>query len=399
MESSTPGGRFRSFGPPDPPVPAVRGGTRGGTFAPFIPALVGERRFGLAPATATACEAAGLALAELQGVAPRLTSVGALAQVFLRAEALASSRLAGVRISHERLARAARAARAGEADARGTEVHGNLLALERAIEIGAGSPAFTIDDLMAVHAALLDLTEDRESAGVLRHGNEDWIDVDGYSPAGADFVPPPPEQLPGSLEDLCAFVRRGDVPPVAQAAIAHAQFKNIHPFGAGNGRTGRALTFTVLRRRGAIGSLAPPLSVVLASRPKAYAAGVGAYSVGRLDEWCGEFADATTRAARAALGLADEVEEHAAESLERLGNPRSDSAVRQILRELPGHPVLDLGTAERLTGKSHTAAHNALNRLEAAGVLRPIDDRRWGRTWEAAQLLELLARFEAGGSS
>src|SRR5687767_9070219 len=108
MESSTPGGRFRSFGPPDPPVPTTRGSTRGGTFAPFIPSLVGERRFGLAPETAAACERAGLALAELQGVAPRLTSLGALAQVFLRAEALASSRLAGVRVSHERLARATR---------------------------------------------------------------------------------------------------------------------------------------------------------------------------------------------------------------------------------------------------------------------------------------------------
>ena len=341
-----------------------------------------------------ATEEADRALSELASLTPRLTSVEALSRALLRAEALASSRFAGVPISHERLARAAQPPRAASGDARALEVHGNVLALEQAIEIAARSPAFTVSDIEAIHRALLGFTEDRDTAGALRHGSEEWLDVDDYNPVGADFVPPPPEHLPGSLEDLCAFIRRGDLPAVAQAAIAHAQFKNIHPFAAGNGRTGRALVFTVLRRRGATRTLVPPLSAVLASRPKAYAAGVGAYSVGRVDAWCEEFALSTARAARAAIGLADEVEALASDALERLGNPRSDSAARQLLRELPGQPVLDLGAAERLTGKSHTAAHNALNRLEAAGVLRPLDDRRWARTWEAVGLLRLVGDFE-----
>lgn len=399
MEFSTPGARSRGHAPPDPTSHAPRAGLRGGTFAPFIPASVGDRQLRLAPEANAATEEAARALAELGSVAPRLTSVEALARVTRRSEALASSRFAGVRISHERLARAVQPARTGAGDARATEVHGNLLALEQAIDIGARSPAFTVSDIEAIHRALLGFTEDRDTAGVLRHGSEDWLDVDDYNPVGADFVPPPAEQLRSSLEDLCAFVRRGDLPAVAQAAVAHAQFKNIHPFAAGNGRTGRALLFTVLRRRGATRTLVPPLSAVLVGRPKAYAAGVGAYSVGRVDAWCEEFARSTALAARAAIRLAEDVETYAADALERLGSPRSDSAARQLLRELPGHPVLDLGTAERLTGKSHTAAHNALNRLEAAGVLRPLEERRWGRTWEAAELLRLVGEFELRVSS
>ena len=49
-----------------------------------------------------------------------------------------------------------------------------------------------------------------------------------------------------------------------QAAIAHAQFENVHPFADGNGRVGRCLIHTVLRRRG----LAPNF-VHLARRPAA----------------------------------------------------------------------------------------------------------------------------------
>ena len=33
------------------------------------------------------------------------------------------------------------------------------------------------------------------------------------------------------MQDLCAFIDRDDLPAVAQAAITHAQFETIHPFG------------------------------------------------------------------------------------------------------------------------------------------------------------------------
>lgn len=62
-------------------------------------------------------------------------------------------------------------------------------------------------------------------------------------------MPPPPAYVPDSLEDLCEFIARTDLAPIAQAAIAHAQF-DID----GNGRTGRALIYTVLRRRGEVGA-------------------------------------------------------------------------------------------------------------------------------------------------
>jgi len=98
-----------------------------------------------------------------------------------------------------------------------------------------------------------------------------------YHPLGAVYVVAPAELVTKLLVDLCRFTARTDLDPIAQAAIAHAQFENIHPFDDGNGRTGRALIYTVLRRRGEIANYIPPISLVPASQPKNYVAGLGAY--------------------------------------------------------------------------------------------------------------------------
>jgi Fic family protein len=38
-------------------------------------------------------------------------------------------------------------------------------------------------------------------------------------------------------DDLTGFMARTDMPVPIQAALAHAQSENIHPFADGNGRT------------------------------------------------------------------------------------------------------------------------------------------------------------------
>jgi Fic family protein len=87
------------------------------------------------------------------------------------------------------------------------------------------------------------------------------------------------------MDDLVAFMNRTDLPPVVQAAIAHAQFETIHPFADGNGRVGRALIHVVLRRRGLAPRYVPPVSLVLAADAKAYVAGLTAFRADRAADW------------------------------------------------------------------------------------------------------------------
>jgi Fic family protein len=196
------------------------------------------------------------------------------------------------------------------------------------------------------------------------------------------------------LEDLCRLVARDDLSPIVQAAIAHAQFETIHPFADGNGRVGRALIYAVLRRRGEVARYIPPVSLLLAADQDAYIAGLTAYRRGDVSEWCELFADATAGAAREAERLAKEIEGQEEEWLERAGQPRRDSAARRLIAALPEQPVLSSADAQRLTGRSHVAANKALEQLETAGILRRLNQRKWGRVWECDELLDLVEDFE-----
>ncbi len=379
---------------PDPSVPGGRRNRRGGPYQVFIPDPIAERRFPLRDDGVNSITAATKALAQLNGTSPRLASLDALASNLLRSESAASSRIEGLAVSHKRLARAAyKGADKPGGDNRAGEVLGNVEAMKRAIELGANSAPFTVTGITDIHRTLLRFTQDRHIAGVVRT-EQNWIGGNDYNPLGATYVPPPPEQVPALLDDLCEFIERDDLAPVAQAAIAHAQFENIHPFADGNGRVGRALIYTVLRRRNETSNYVPPISLVLATQPKNYIGGLGGYSKGDVSGWCETFAAATERAAQEAEQIGVLIEERQDTWLDRLGSPRKDAAVRQLISSLPAQPVIDVAAGQELTGKSHVAVQNALQQLEDTGVLQRLSERKWGRVWECGELLSLVEEFE-----
>jgi Fic family protein len=390
----TPLGRVeKRVWPADPGAYGGRKARRAGAYEVFIPDEISARDFVLGGDAVAAVTQATQALQHLEASPPRVATLGALAQNLLRSESVASSRIEGVHLSHKRLARAAYQADRGQRDGRAAEVLGNVEAMEHAIQIGAAGSPLTVADIEDVHRTLLRFTEDAEIAGVVREA-QNWIGGNDYNPIGATYVPPPPEHVQLLLADFCAFVNRTDLAPIVQAGVAHAQFETIHPFADGNGRVGRALIYTALRRRGQIPKYIPPISLILAAEPKGYVGGLTRYRTGDVSAWLTQFAYATARAASQAERLADSIEELESSWLDELGQPRRDAAVRQLISALPQHPVIDVAVGQQLTGKSHVAVGKALQELERAGILNRLNERKWGRVWECDQLLGLVDRFE-----
>lgn len=64
------------------------------------------------------------------------------------------------------------------------------------------------------------------------------------------FRPPPYEEVPELVDQLCENFALSDWHPAIGAAWIHVAFAAIHPFGDGNGRTARILSSLVMYRRG-----------------------------------------------------------------------------------------------------------------------------------------------------
>ena len=327
---------------------------------------------------------------------PELRSLGRL---LLRTESIASSKVEGMQADARQLARAEVRRMAGRSvGSQAAEILNNIDAMQFAVEQSARSETLSAADLCDIHRALLGRQVGGQRAGRLREA-QNWIGGNDYNPCGADYVPPPAEELAPLLDDLCAFANDDLLPPLLQAAAAHAQFETIHPFDDGNGRTGRALVQVILRRRGLAPAFVPPVSVVFSQRRERYIEGLVAFREGRVAEWVSLFAAATAQSARLAQHygeLVADLQAHWRGRLRETVNPRADASSWAIIDALPAHLVVTVAAAVESTGRTTPAVNNGMAQLERAGVLIPLTTSKRHRAWEPEGLLDLVVALEAG---
>jgi Fic family protein len=374
--------------------PGALGGRRarsGFTYRAYVPATIADEDFLLDSHIAAAAANAELACRELNQDPPALASLEALARQLLRAESVASSRIEGLVLSHRRLAKAAFSADSRDLTAQ--SVLANIAALERAVALAGEVAELTREHLLEIHRLLFADARDAHLGGRIRE-EQNWIGGAASSPRDAEFIPPPHELVPELLDDLCAFSSREDVPAAIQAAIAHAQFETIHPFLDGNGRVGRALILSILRRRGLAPRYLPPVSLALAGEADRYVAGLTSWRNGDEADWYTVFIDAVYCASTGARAFADRVAELQAQWTRQAGNPRRNSGPLRLIELLPSQPIVNVKTAARLLGGTEERARQAILRLEQRGVLRQTVVGRRNRAWECVGLFELLDRFE-----
>ena len=125
----------------------------------------------------TAISEAEQATRALNDDPPRAISLEALARQLLRAEAVASSRIEGLIVSHRRLARAFVALKHDVA----AEVVANVKAHEKAIELGASAAPLTVETLVEIHGMLFEGTYAERYAGLIRE-DQTWSGSEGTSP-------------------------------------------------------------------------------------------------------------------------------------------------------------------------------------------------------------------------
>ena len=356
-----------------------------GWFEAFIPDRLTNRAFTIDGDVAADVADAERSIAGLDATAQTLTDTEGLARLLLRAESVASS---NIEIG----------------DATANDVLANVDAMTFALEDRAGS--ISIPRIVEVQRRLLASSKQAQYAGQLR-AEQNWIGGNDVNPIGAAFVPPPPEHVYELLEDLCTFCNDDALPTVVQAAIAHAQFETIHPFVDGNGRTGRALIYMVLRRRGLAVRTTPPISLVLATQARTYVNALDATRVegpperatSALNRWTAIFAVAARRAVDDAQSFERTIAALQTDWLRRLETARSDSGARLLMAHLCSMPILSVDDAARVLGRAYSTSNDAIEKLVAVKILTPIDASRRHRRFEAREVLDAFTALERRLSS
>lgn len=300
--------------------------------------------------------------------------------VLLRSESSASSQIEQLTANARRIS----LARLGDTSRlNATLIAKNTLALEAALQL---SHRLDLEAMLIMHETLLDDSNPLH-AGRLR---EEIVWIGGDSPVTAHFVPPTQEDVAASLEDLVVFMQRNDVPALAQAAIAHAQFETIHPFTDGNGRTGRALVSALLKAKGVTKNFTVPISSGLLTDTAEYFNALTHYRAGHI----APIIDIFVRATAATMGNAQKLQ-HDIDQLHNriLGTAqRVTKGFRAVAQLCITEPAFTAGMVEDL-GVPISTVYKILARLVEHDILRVEHKIQGQLVWSVIGLTDILDDF------
>ena len=352
-----------------------------------LPPYISDLWYSPSRETIVALEEAAVAVASLDVVAG--SRMAAISGFLLRSEAVSSSKIEHINADREDYARAMIGLKASD-NARSMVAAAD--AVQTMINAAGSSGEIRLEDLLAAHHTLMrDDPIDGPHAGKIRE-IQNWIGGSDYSPREAIHLPPPPELVSGLMTDLMVFCNRKDIPIMAQAAIAHAQFESVHPFTDGNGRIGRALIGAISRRRGLTKNTVTPIASAMIANVDRYFSLVNNYRTGDVDPFVLYLARSAVLASNAARESASALDALPGQWIE-MAKPRRGSADEKIIPWLLERPVFEAHSAAYAAGVAEGSIYGALDRLAAAGVITQVGQSKRHRAWVAAEVLDEVDRL------
>jgi Fic family protein len=221
---------------------------------------------------------------------------------------------------------------------------------------------------------------------------QNWIG--GSRPGNAAFVPPPPEQLPGLLDNLEKYLHADEaLSPLLRAGIAHVQFETIHPYLDGNGRIGRLLISLLLEHWNVLPYPLLYLSLFFRRHQAEYYRRLSRVRTdGDWEGWLDFFCDGVATVGEESVRLARDLFAIVASDRANVLDERSSSIVAvRLFETLPGNPILTVTSAIVILDTTKPTAAKAIDALVSAGVLHETTGRQRGRSFSYKRYLEKLA--------
>ena len=316
-------------------------------------------------------------MGELKGRGYSLKNPHILLRIYLKREAVVSSRIEGTLASIDDLNKY-EVLGIGKAFAERLRLHevvNHVDALDWALDkIKNDKFRIDLDLIRKAHKILLGGVRE-QSPGEFRD-QQNMIVKTGVRKSKIVYTPPPPNMIPNLLDQFEKFCieTHDDIPVLIQCAMIHYQFEAIHPFGDGNGRLGRLLVLLMLCKRGLLPEPLLYLSAFFDEHRDEYYNGL--LEVSRKSAWVPwikfflqAFAIQSAEALDNIEKLVDLQEKYRRTLLDRNA---SGNAIA-LLEALFKNPYISIPVAQKILKVSYPAAKRTVHILVDEGILMPTD--------------------------
>jgi len=356
-----------------------------GNYRAFIPAsLPPEPPVRLGAELQSLLSTADRALGRLDGSIQTLPEPDLVVLMYMRKEAVLSSRIEGTQSSLQDVLAAEVKALSRDRPRDTGEVINYLGAMRYGLEHMPDRPV-SVQLMCAIHGRLMrGVRGSHLKPGKVRN-RQNWIGPDGCSPREATFVPPPPHAVPDALRALEDFLNDpGELPKLIWIGLAHAQFETIHPFLDGNGRIGRLLITFLLCKQDMLQQPVLYLSHFFRKHQQEYYACLQSVrDRGAWEKWLGFFlrgvAEVSAEATATARAILILREEHRGLITEHFGRGAGNG--HRVLEQLYRNPVVSVKVVQDWIGTTYSTANDLVGRMVACGILQEFTKRSRNRAF------------------
>lgn len=223
--------------------------------------------------------------------------------------------------------------------------------------------------------------------------SQNWIGPGGCSLNNAIFVPPPVHEMKQALGDLEKYLHsRFKYPTLIECSLVHSQFETIHPFLDGNGRIGRLLITFFLCLQNVLNKPLLYISYYFKqNRTEYYEKLMDVRTKGNWEGWIKFFLKGIEQTSEQACDTANKILDIRTQDRNKIRTRiNRSSKVEALLDILFDRPIVSIKDIVKLLNVTFPTANNLAGIFTRIGIFKEITGRQRNRMFAYSQYLNLL---------
>lgn len=331
-------------------------------------------------------------LGRLNGMAETLPNPDLFLAMYVRKEAVLSSRIEGTQASLEDVLEYESVDRPKTLANDVGEVVNYIRAMNYGLKRLEELP-LSLRLIREIHAELLKGVRGGQKYPGEFRTSQNWIGPKGCNLNNASFIPPPAHEMKQALGDLEKYLHSTfRYPILIECALIHSQFETIHPFLDGNGRIGRLLITFFLCQKDILRKPLLYLSYFFKlNRMEYYDRLMQVRTKGDWEGWVKFFLKGVEQTSEQACNTANKILilQKRDKEIIRLKIYHSSKA-ETLLDILFDRPILSIKDIVKLLQVTFPTANVLAENLSRLGILKEITGRQRNRMYAYSQYLDLL---------